>query len=128
MAAQMTPQMDPNTLGEPLGKETISKPLSLATFAVPVKDRSMAPQFEPGREVLIIDPEWTPKPTKLVLARTRNGDLVFRRYREVGLNDDGVMVFELVPANSDFATLHSERDNLTIIGVMAGYTHYEQED
>lgn len=128
MAAQMTPLVDPNTLGEPLGTETIQKPLSLATFAVPIRDASMAPQFEPGREVVIIDPAWAPKPGKLVLARMRTGEVIFRKYREIGLNEAGVMVFELAPHNTDFATLHSERDGLTIIGVMAAYTHYEQED
>lgn len=128
MAALMTPQLDPRSLGEPLGAETIHKPLSSSAFAIPVRDASMAPRFEAGREVLIIDPAWIPKPGKFVLARMRTGEAIFRKYREISPDAGGTMVFELTPLNTDFATLHSVRDGLTIIGVMAAYTHYEEQE
>jgi transcriptional regulator with XRE-family HTH domain len=39
-ASQMSAAVDPWSLGEPLGRETIHKPFSTATFAVPIVDAS----------------------------------------------------------------------------------------
>jgi transcriptional regulator with XRE-family HTH domain len=127
MAAQMSTQVDPFTLGEPLGTETIHQPFSLSTFAVPIVDASMEPRFERGHAVVIIDPARPPRPGSFVLARTRAGDAIFRKYRELGLDERGAPTFELVPMNDDFATLHSERDGLTVIGEMAAFTYYVDE-
>jgi SOS-response transcriptional repressor LexA len=125
-ASQMSAVVDPWSLGEPLGRETIHKPFSAATFAVPIMDASMHPKFEEGRDFPIIDPARLPVPGKFVLARNRPGGVVFRKYRELGMNEHGDMAFELVPLNDDFATLHSERDGLIVIGTMVAYTHYEE--
>lgn len=126
-AGQMTPLVDPWTHDESLGKVTINKPYSLSTFAIPIRDASMHPRFEEGLDFPIIDPARPAAPGKCVLARTRTGETVFRKYREIGMNERGEMVFELAPVNDDFATLHSERDGLVIIGRMVAYTHYEEE-
>lgn len=123
----MSTQVDPNTLGEPLGTETIHQPFSLETFAVPIQDASMEPRFERGHVVVIIDPARSPKPGSYVLARTRAGEAIFRKYRELGIDQEGQPIFELAPLNDDFATLHSERDGLTIIGGMAAFTSYVDE-
>jgi SOS-response transcriptional repressor LexA len=127
MAAQMNPQVDPNTLGEPLGTETIQQPFSLSTFAVPILDASMEPKFERSHVVVIIDPSRQAKPGSYVLAKTRAGEAIFRKYKELGIDDKGLPIFELVPLNDDFATLHSDRDGLAIIGEMAAFTYYVDE-
>lgn len=127
-ATKMTALIDPNTLGEPLGRITIHKESSPSTFAIPIEDSSMEPTFERGRVVVIIDPERPPAPGKYVFARTRSGDGVFRKYREIGLNERGIMTFELIPLNNDYATLHSDRDGLEIIGRMRAHTHYDEDE
>lgn len=127
MAAQMTPQTDPNTIGAPIGTVTIHQPMSGAAFAVLIHDAAMEPKFDRLHVVVTIDPARAPKPGDIVLGRIRGGSSVVRKYKELGLDERGKMTFELVPLNSDFATLHSERDGLEVIGAMASFTHYVDE-
>jgi SOS-response transcriptional repressor LexA len=126
-ASHMSTTVDPKSLGEPLGWATINKPFSSATFSIPIEDASMRPKFEEGLDFPIIDPARQPSPGKFALARTKSGGAVFRKYRELGPSQSGSMIFEMVPLNSDYATLNSDRDGLEIIGAMVAYTHYEDE-
>ncbi|MFM0630738.1 helix-turn-helix domain-containing protein [Paraburkholderia xenovorans] len=126
-ASKMAATVDPHTLAEGLGTVTTYREVSAAAFAIPIKGPSMLPRFEDG-DVVIIDPARPPKPGKFVLAGTHAGDAVFRKYRELGANDRGEMVFELAPLNDDFATLHSERDRLRIIGAMDAHINYDRDE
>lgn len=115
-AGMMTEALDPFSLGE--GFETISvdAPCSERTFALRIKDKSMLPTFRPG-DVVVIDPQMEPGPGRFVVAKNGDEEATFKKYKALGVNTHGDAVFELVPLNEDFATLHSERDHLRIIGV-----------
>jgi SOS-response transcriptional repressor LexA len=126
-ASKMAATVDPHTLSEGLGTVTEYKVVSAATFAIHIKGPSMLEKFEDG-DVVIIDPAKQPTPGNFVLAETHAGEAIFRKYRELGTNDRGRMVFELVPLNDDFATLHSERDRPRIIGAMHSHTSYARDE
>lgn len=115
-AGMMTEVIDPYSLGE--GFETIltDEECSEQSFALRIKGRSMLPRFEPG-DTVVIDPQRQPRPGDFVVAKNTNEEATFKKYRPRGMDDRGDVVFELVPLNEDFATLHSERDHLHIIGV-----------
>lgn len=126
-ASNMSAALDPFTLGEGLKTITEYKEVSAAAFAIVIEGPSMLPVFEPG-DIVSIDPARRPKPSRYVLARTHTGEATFRKYRELGTNAQGEMVFELVPLNNDFATLHSERDQLVVIGAMRSHTNFDPDD
>jgi SOS-response transcriptional repressor LexA len=115
-AGMMTEAIDPFSLGE--GFETIVTGLNCSdqTFALRIKGKSMLPTFEPD-DVVIFDPLQQPIPGSFVVAKNTEEEATFKKYRAVGVNQYGDAVFELVPLNDDFATLHSERDHLRIVGV-----------
>jgi SOS-response transcriptional repressor LexA len=76
----------------------------------------MLPRFEED-DVVIIDPMQQPIPGSFVVAKNTDEEATFKKYRALGVDEYGNDVFELVPLNDDFATLHSERDHLRIVGV-----------
>ena len=115
-AGMMTEAIDPFSLGE--GFETVVTGLECSdlTFALRIKGKSMLPTFEP-EDVVIFDPNRQPIPGSFVVAKNTDEEATFKKYRAIGVNEFGDAVFELVPLNDDFATLHSERDHLHIIAV-----------
>lgn len=115
-AGMMTEVIDPFSLGE--GFETILTDVECSdhTFALRIKGRSMLPRFEPG-DIIVVDPNKYPMPGQFVVAKNTEEEATFKKYRPRGVNERGNIVFELVPLNDDFATLHSERDHLRIVGV-----------
>lgn len=115
-AGMMTEAIDPFSLGE--GFETIltDQECSEQSFALRIKGRSMLPRFEPG-DTIVIDPQRQPRPGDFVVAKNTEEEATFKKYRPRGVNERGDVIFELVPLNDDFATLHSERDHLHIVGV-----------
>jgi SOS-response transcriptional repressor LexA len=115
-AGMMTEALDPFSLGEGFETITVSVPCSEHTFALRIKGKSMLPRFEPG-DVVVIDPQREPRPGLFVVAKNTEEEATFKKYKALGVNEYGDAVFELVPLNEDFATLHSERDHLHVIGV-----------
>lgn len=124
-AGMMTEAVDPFALGD--GLETILTDLDLSAqaFALVIEGPSMLPEFNEGDKV-IIDPACAPRPGDFVVARNRADEATFMKYRPRGTGETGQMVFELVPLNDDFPTLHSERDHLRLIGVMIEHRKYRR--
>jgi SOS-response transcriptional repressor LexA len=87
-------------------------------FALEIEGESMMPEFRPG-DIVIIEPEWQPRPGEYVAAKNGSEEATFKKYRPRGTNATGDMIFELAPLNEDYPTLRSDITPLTIIGVMA---------
>lgn len=87
-------------------------------FALEIEGESMLPDFRPG-DFVIIEPEWEPRPGDCVAAKNCKEEATFKKYRQRGTDEKGNVVFELVPLNSDYPTVRSDQESLTIIGVMA---------
>ncbi|QGZ66305.1 LexA family protein [Paraburkholderia acidisoli] len=121
----MTEAVDPFSLGD--GFETLTTDLDLSggAFGLIIKGLSMSPEFKEGDKV-IIDPAVAPHPGDFVVAKNTEEEATFKKYRPRGTSERGEMIFELVPLNDDFATLHSERDHLHIIGVMVEHRKYRR--
>lgn len=115
-AGMMTEVVDPFVLGDGFEIVLTHIPVSARTFALRIKGESMLPEYKPG-DVVIIDPEVSPQPGDMVVAKNTEEEATFKKYRPRGTNERGDMTFELVPLNDDFPTLNSERDHLHIIGV-----------
>lgn len=97
--------------------EYTDQQLSKWAFALDVEGVSMMPEFRPGDRI-IIEPEIAPNPGDFVVARNGTDQATFKKYRPRGIDGSGNMVFELVPLNDDYATLRSDTEHLTVIGVM----------
>lgn len=115
-AGKMTEVVDPFSLG--YGFDTIQPTVECSkhSFALTLDGDSMEPRFHDG-DVVIIDPEREPKPGNFVVAKNGKEEATFKKYRPRSTDEQGNMVFELVPLNDDYPTLHSDRDHLRIIGV-----------
>lgn len=117
-AGKLTYISDPYPAGAGYAIEyTDDHDLSRWTFALDVEGESMLPEFRPGDRI-IVDPEVTPNPGDFVVARNGSDEATFKKYRPRGMNAAGEMVFELVPLNADYATMRSDVEQLTIIGVV----------
>lgn len=99
--------------------------LSPSAFALTIKGDSMLPDFREGDRV-IIDPEVHPVPGDFVAAVNGSNAATFKKYRERGVNADGVTVFELVPLNNDYPTLRSDIEHISIVGTMMEHRKYRK--
>jgi len=99
--------------------------LSSGAFALEIKGDSMLPEFRPGDKV-IIDPSIEPSPGDYVVAKNGDDEATFKKYRPRGINERGVMVFELVPLNEDYPTLRSDVQPIRIIGTMVEHRKYRR--
>jgi SOS-response transcriptional repressor LexA len=87
-------------------------------FGLEIEGDSMLPDFKPG-DLVIIEPEWEPRPGEYVAAKNGRNEATFKKYRPRGTDDSGNIIFELAPLNDDYPTLRSDKTPLFIIGVMA---------
>jgi SOS-response transcriptional repressor LexA len=124
-AGMMTEAMDPFALGEGFELVLTDLDVSEGTFGLRIKGLSMLDEFKEN-DVVIIDPAVQPLPGDFVVAKNTEEEATFKKYRPRGSNDHGEMVFELVPLNDDYPTLHSERDHLRVIGVMVEHRKYRR--
>ncbi|MCX7132506.1 S24 family peptidase [Aeromonas sp.] len=86
-------------------------------FGLWLRGNSMAPTFNEG-DLVIIDPDESPRPGDFVIAKNGSEEATFKKYRPRGIGLDGKEVFELVPLNDDYPTLYSDRQHIEIIGVV----------
>ncbi|WP_232090134.1 XRE family transcriptional regulator [Aeromonas caviae] len=86
-------------------------------FGLWLRGNSMTPMFNEG-DLVIIDPDEQPRPGDYVVAKNGSEEATFKKYRPRGIDENGQEVFELVPLNDDFPTMHSDRQHIEIIGVM----------
>lgn len=89
-------------------------------FGLEIEGDSMLPKFEPG-DIVIIEPEWTPRPGEYVAAKNGKQEATFKKYRQRGTDAAGNDIFELVPLNENYPIVRSDETPLAIIGVMAEY-------
>ena len=87
-------------------------------FALEIEGFSMSPDYIPG-DIVVIEPEWEPRPGDCVAARNGKQEATFKKYRLRGTDPQGNDIFELVPINENYPTVRSDETPLTIIGVMA---------
>jgi SOS-response transcriptional repressor LexA len=98
---------------------------SVRAFALHIRGDSMEPTFCEG-DLVVIDPEVTLRPGDFVVGQIADGDSVFRRYRDIGVNVDGNRIFELMPLNPLYASVRSDISQLTITGVMVEHRRYRK--
>lgn len=100
-----------------------SEPHSQHTFALKIRGDSMLPEFKPG-DVVVIDPEISPRPGECVVAKNGHEEATFKKYRPRGIDARGQAVFELVPLNEDFESIRSDTQPIRIIGTMVEHRKY----
>jgi len=86
-------------------------------FGLWLRGNSMTPIFNEG-DLIIVDPDESPRPGDYVVAKNGGEEATFKKYRPRGIDENGQEVFELVPLNDDYPTMHSDRQHIEIIGVM----------
>ena len=94
-------------------------------FGLWLRGDSMLPQFKEG-DLIIVDPDESPHPGDFVVAKNGSEEATFKKYRPRGIDEHGQEVFELVPLNDDYPTMHSDRQHIQIIGVMVEHRSYRK--
>ncbi|MFE8726194.1 LexA family protein [Aeromonas hydrophila] len=94
-------------------------------FGLWLRGQSMEPFFKEG-DLIIVDPDEVPQPGDFVVAKNGSEEATFKKYRPRGIDESGQEVFELVPLNDDFPTMHSDRQHIQIIGVMVEHRSYRK--
>lgn len=90
---------------------------SANAFYLKIAGQSMIPRFNEG-DMVLIDPELSPKPGQFVAAINPDGEATFKQYKQLGSIDDyGRPHFKLVPLNDSFPTLNSQEHKIQLIGV-----------
>lgn len=95
-------------------------------FALEIKGDSMLPEFKPGDRV-IIDTDVAPLPGDFVAAKNGHNEATFKKYRPRGTNEQGNIVFELVPLNEDFPSMRSDVAPIKIVGTMVEHRKYRKQ-
>lgn len=110
----------PYSVGDGYATIYVDDTYSQWAFGLEIDGDSMLPKFEPG-DIVIIEPEWQPRPGEYVAAKNGKQEATFKKYRQRGTDAVGNDIFELVPLNENYPTVRSDETPLFIIGVMAEY-------
>ena len=94
-------------------------------FGLWLRGNSMTPFFNEG-DLVIVDPDEQPRPGDYVVAKNGGEEATFKKYRPRGIDENGQEVFELVPLNDDYPTMHSDRQHIEIIGVMVEHRTFRR--
>ncbi|WP_421287495.1 LexA family protein [Aeromonas veronii] len=94
-------------------------------FGLWLRGDSMVPLFKEG-DLIIVDPDESAQPGDYVVAKNGSDETTFKKYRPRGIDENGQEVFELVPLNDDYPTMHSDRQHIQIIGVMVEHRSYRK--
>ncbi len=108
----------PYAVGDGYATIYVDDSYSQWAFGLEIDGDSMVPDYLPG-DIVIIEPEWQPRPGDCVAAKNGKQEATFKKYRLRGSNAEGNDIFELVPINDNYPTVRSDETPLTIIGVMA---------
>ena len=109
---------EPYEVGDGYATIYVDDGYSRWAFGLEIEGNSMLPEFRAG-DLVIIEPDWEPRPGECVAAKNGKEEATFKKYRQRGMNKDGNVIFELVPLNEDYQTMRSDETPLVIIGVMA---------
>jgi SOS-response transcriptional repressor LexA len=103
----------------------VDSPLGPDCFALVVKDKSMAQEFDPGDRV-IVDPEVRAEPGDFVVAQIQGEhEALLRKFRLRGAYWSGEQECELVPLNPDWPTARINAESPgTIIGTVVETRRY----
>lgn len=104
---------------------TASSEIGPYGFGLWLRGDSMVPLFKEG-DLIIVDPDEGPQPGDYVVAKNGSDGATFKKYRPRGIDENGQEVFELVPLNDDYPTMHSDRQHIQIIGVMVEHRSYRK--
>jgi len=110
--------MQPYEVGDGFATIYTDDDYSTWAFGLVIEGDSMLPEFREG-DIVVIEPDWEPRPGEYVAAKNGREEATFKKYRPRGIDKDGKVIFELAPLNDDYPTLRSDTEHLTIIGVMA---------
>lgn len=111
---------------------TTDRELSEQAFALEIQgDAMVAPPNSGGESFhegdrIIVDCTVTPVPGDFVVARYGDQVATFKKYRPRGVDERGRDVYELVPLNPDHPVLRSDRQEVTLIGVMVEHRRYRK--
>jgi SOS-response transcriptional repressor LexA len=94
-------------------------------FGLWLRGNSMEPFFKEG-DLIIVDPDEPPHPGDFVVAKNGSEEATFKKYRPRGIDENGQEVFELVPLNDDYPSMHSDRQHIQIIGVMVEHRSFRK--
>jgi SOS-response transcriptional repressor LexA len=102
-------------------------PMGARCFALVIKDKTMAPDFQPGDRV-IVDPEVSPDPGDFVVAHIQGEhEAILRKFRPRGASAEGNRQCELVALNPDWPTAQINRDSPgSVIGTVVERRRYRQ--
>lgn len=117
-AGAMKEILEPYALGDGYAALYTDDDYSRWAFGLEIEGDSMLPEFKPG-DMVIIEPDWEPRPGEYVAAKNGRQEATFKKYRQRGTDKDGRDIFELVPLNEDYPVVRSDETPLVIIGVMA---------
>ncbi|MCF7744318.1 LexA family protein [Aeromonas veronii] len=95
-------------------------------FGLWLRGDSMLPQFKEG-DLIIVDPDESPLQGDYVVAKNGSDEATFKKYRPRGIDENGQEVFELVPLNDDYPTMHSDRQHIQVIGVMVEHRAFRKK-
>lgn len=89
---------------------TVDSSVSVKCFALKIKGDSMAPLYSDG-DIVIVDPELTPRNGDCVVAMQDNYAATLKEYRLRGTDNHGDLVFDLIPMNPSYPTITINREN-----------------
>lgn len=100
--------------------------VSERAFAYKIAGDGMEPDFMNG-DIVILDPAIEPKPGEFVGALLDSERVVFRKYKDQGINSSGQHVFSLIPLLADYANLSSEEHEILLLGTMIEHRIYRRK-
>ena len=103
----------------------INMDLPPSAFALELDDAAMEPEFKQG-DTVIFDPNLTPYPAEPVAASVNGEPTIMRQYREVGFDQDGRMIVELLPSNPAYPTYRSDTATIDVQGVFVVHQRYNK--
>ncbi|HAT4697454.1 S24 family peptidase [Legionella pneumophila serogroup 1] len=95
----------------------VSESIGKNAFALQIKDESMVPEFRIN-DILIVDPETSPKPGDFVVALIEGEqEVIIRKYKQLSASKEAQQ-FELIALNEDWADIRVGFSEMTaqIIG------------
>ncbi|MGC1183114.1 helix-turn-helix domain-containing protein [Legionella sp.] len=84
----------------------LAKVIGDNAFALKMEDESMEPELRPD-DVLIVNPDATPKPGNIVVVKSDgNPEVIIRRYKQLSISKSSLQ-FELLATNKNWAAIQS---------------------